>query len=141
MRKFWPNYFFSQMTYCSRVLGGRCVLRFEGTSSFLGHVILVLIVLGSRSSIVHFHFFLVRSLCIVRMETLTGVLYWSFGITGINFRAACFSYETKSGFVFISHRSGRERRVGIPCWGRHDDGRSARAGGGNLHAVDSAERG
>ena len=40
-------------------------------------------------------------LCVRYVETLTGVLYWSFDLIGNNFRAACFPSETKSGLLQI----------------------------------------
>ena len=34
------------------------------------------------------------------VETLTGVLFWSFDLLG-NFRAACFPFETLSGSLLL----------------------------------------
>ena len=35
------------------------------------------------------------------VETLTGVLFWSFDLLG-NFRAACFPFETSSGSLLFA---------------------------------------
>ena len=63
---------------------------------FLVMSIFILVVLGSRISSSHFHLFSLSRLCVLYVETLTGVLFWSFDLLG-NFRAACFPFETSSG--------------------------------------------
>ena len=72
--------FFRILSYCSRVLDGRCVHRFVSTSSFLGHVILVLIVfekiffcpgIGSAENLVH-----VFDLGVV-LTVFEGIRFWS----------------------------------------------------------------
>ena len=40
-------------------------------------------------------------LCVLYVETLTGVLFWSFDLLG-NFRAACFPFETSSGSLYLT---------------------------------------
>ena len=60
------------------------------TSRFPCHVNLFLIVLGSRISSSHFHLFSLSSLCVLYVETLTGVLFWSFDLLGNIFEQLVF---------------------------------------------------
>ena len=41
-------------------------------------------------------------LCVMCVETLTGVLFWSSDLLGKPFRASCFPFETLSGSLLLS---------------------------------------
>ena len=52
--------------------------------------IFILVVLGSRISSSHFHLFSLSRLCVLYVETLTGVLFWSFDLLGNIFEQLVF---------------------------------------------------